>query len=267
MRYIRYTNSMLANIMRQSQRDTYLAQRKSAEQEDEQLYNCIIFDVDGTLIDTEQALIASLKQVLYEELGEVYEDGQLHFILGIPGRDALMKLEVKEIDKVDAKWNQYLQEYSHLMNVFPGIEHVLKTLHELTIPTGIVTSKTRQELIDDFVPFGLSTYVPHVICADDTLRHKPHPEPLLAFIEKYELDPAEAIYIGDTRYDMEAARGAGIDFALASWGCKTDISGHIRYKLRTPLDILQLLAPIMPIKAPSNNGGTAIENCRPPRSS
>ncbi|MCE5170017.1 HAD family hydrolase [Paenibacillus profundus] len=211
------------------------------------MYNCIIFDVDGTLIDTEQALIASLKQVLYEELGAVYEDEKLHLILGIPGRDALMKLEVKEIDTVQAKWNQYLQENAHLTTVFSGIEHVLKTLHERGMAAGIVTSKTRQELIDDFVPFGLSSYVPNAICADDTLRHKPHPEPLLAFIKKYGVDPTKAIYIGDTSYDMEAAHGAGIDFALALWGSKKEISGHVRYQLQSPLDILQLIAPLYPL--------------------
>jgi phosphoglycolate phosphatase-like HAD superfamily hydrolase len=104
-----------------------------------------------------------------------------------------------------------------------------------------VTSKTNEELINDFMPFGLSSYLTHTVCADDTVRHKPHPEPLLKFLEISGADPKKSIYIGDTIYDYECARDAGIDFGLALWGCKNHENIQAKYKFERPQDILGFL--------------------------
>jgi phosphoglycolate phosphatase-like HAD superfamily hydrolase len=105
----------------------------------------------------------------------------------------------------------------------------------------IVTSKTKEEFLNDFVPFGLINYFKLVVCADDTEKHKPNPEPILKFIELSGADKSKTIYIGDTKYDMDCAFGAGIDFALALWGAKSSIGINANYIFENPKQILELI--------------------------
>lgn len=203
------------------------------------MYSCILFDIDGTLINTEQALIRSLQKVLHEETGKHFKEEDLYFALGIPGHRALNQLNVQNIEQVNEKWNGYLKEYAHLIDVFSNIDQVLQTLRKRNIIMGIVTSKTRQELWDDFAPFGLLPYFDRVICADDTTNHKPHPEPLLTILHLIGAASTETLYVGDTLYDREAAHGAGIDFALAGWGAKERIEADLY--LQSPDEIIRYI--------------------------
>ncbi len=137
------------------------------------------------------------------------------------------------------KWNAYFKAYSHTVKVFDGLKETLSVLNEQSILTGIVTSRTKEEFANDFSPFGLDHYFKHVICADDTLRHKPYPDPILKFIEITKTDPSEMLYIGDTNYDMDCALGANVDFALALWGAGSLKGMSPHYVFETPLQILE----------------------------
>ena len=184
------------------------------------MYQCIIFDVDGTLIDTEISVKKSLQKVLSEETQKEYSLTDLDFILGIPGHIALEKFGVKNIKEVNRRWNEYMTDYKNQVTVFDGIEKILQKIKEKSIKTGIVTSKTRNELRDDFIPFGLMKYLDFYVCADDTINHKPNPDPILKFLEISGISADQAIYIGDTIYDYKAANAANVKFALALWGAK-----------------------------------------------
>ncbi|NNU75078.1 HAD family hydrolase [Clostridium estertheticum] len=205
------------------------------------MYNYIIFDVDGTLLDTEIAVLSSLQKLVSEELNKNYSFEDLKFALGIPGEVALNKLGITNILECSEKWNVYLKEYFHHVKIFDDIKESLVKLNEMGVSIGIVTSKTKEEFLNDFVPFGLSNYFKLVVCADDTEKHKPNPEPLLKFIELSEVDKSKTIYIGDTKYDLDCALGAGIDFALALWGAKSSIGIDANYILENPKQILDLV--------------------------
>jgi HAD superfamily hydrolase (TIGR01549 family) len=204
------------------------------------MYKYIIFDIDGTLIDTEIAIICALQKLLQSEKNRIYSPEELHFILGIPGKEALKELQIDNPDVAISKWNEYLTEYVSCIQLFPDIERVIKQLHEARIRTGIVTSKTRTEYTTDFIPFGLNQYFQFVVCADDTVHHKPQPEPLIKSLKMASAKPKEAIYIGDTIYDSQCAAAAGVDFALALWGTRNK-NIPSRYHLASPLDIPELL--------------------------
>ncbi|WP_238900139.1 HAD family hydrolase [Clostridium sp. YIM B02500] len=204
------------------------------------MYNCIIFDIDGTLLDTEIAVLSSLQKLVFEELNENLSFDELRFVLGIPGEVTLNKLGITNILDCNVKWNKYLKEYFHNVKVFDGIKDTLIKLNEIGILTGIVTSKTKEEFLSDFVPFELSNYFKLVVCADDTEEHKPNPEPILKFIELSGANKSKTIYIGDTKYDMDCAFGAGIDFALALWGAKSSIGINANYILENPKQVLKL---------------------------
>ena len=205
------------------------------------MYNCIIFDIDGTILDTEIAVLSSLQKLVFEELNKNLSFNELRFALGIPGEVTLNKLGITNILNCNVKWNRYLKEYFHHVKVFDGIKDTLIKLNEIGILTGIVTSKTKEEFLNDFVPFELNNYFKLVVCADDTERHKPNPEPILKFIELSGVDKSKAIYIGDTKYDMDCAFGAGIDFALALWGAKSSIGITANYIFENPKQVLELI--------------------------
>lgn len=205
------------------------------------MYNYIIFDIDGTILDTEVAVLSSLQKLLFEEFNKKFRFEELSFVLGIPGEVSLKKLGVSNLEESNTKWNKYLKEYFKHVKVFENIKDTLVKLDEMGISTGIVTSKTKEEFINDFEPFGLANYFKLVVCADDTEKHKPNPEPILKFIERSGADKSKTIYIGDTKYDMECAFSAGIDFALALWGAKSSTGINPTYAFKNPKEILELI--------------------------
>jgi HAD superfamily hydrolase (TIGR01549 family) len=205
------------------------------------MYNCIIFDIDGTLLDTEIAVLSSLQKLVFEELNKNLSFDELRFALGIPGEVTLNKLGIPNILDGNMKWNKYLKEYFHHVKVFDDIKDTLIKLNEIGILIGIVTSKTKEEFLNDFVPFELHNYFKLVVCADDTEKHKPNPDPILKFIELSGVNKSKTIYIGDTKYDMDCAFGAGIDFALALWGAKSSIGINANYILENPKQVLKLI--------------------------
>jgi HAD superfamily hydrolase (TIGR01549 family) len=205
------------------------------------MYNCIIFDIDGTLLDTEIAVLSSLQELVFEELHKNLSFDELRFALGIPGEVTLNKLGITNISYCNVKWNIYLKKYFHNVKVFDGIKDTLNKLNEIGILTGIVTSKTKEEFLNDFLPFDLNDYFKLVVCADDTEKHKPNPDPILKFIELSGVDKSKTIYIGDTKYDSDCAFGADIDFALALWGAKSSIGINANYILENPKQVLELI--------------------------
>lgn len=201
----------------------------------------IIFDVDGTILDTEKAVISSLQFVLKEE-GKVYHQDELRFALGIPGDAALKKLNIPDIEKVGSKWSRMVLEFSNEVLIFNGLKQVIETLSNSPIRLGIVTSKTKQEVTDEFDPFGISHHFEHIISASDTKKHKPHPEPLMECLERMNINKENTIYIGDSIYDLQCAKSVGVKFALALWGSKS-INGFetADFILNEPKDVLDLI--------------------------
>lgn len=207
------------------------------------MYKTFIFDIDGTLIDTEEAVLGSLQKMLKVHYNRDVEQHDLEFVLGIPGASSLPQLGVMDIELGNHYWNEYMKDYRHTIQVYEGIQQLLTTLKEKSIATGVVTSKTYQEYQSDFVPFGLAHVLDYIVCADDTELHKPHPDPLLKFLHSSESIAETSIYIGDTIYDYECARDAGMDFGLALWGCKHPERIPAKYKFEHPKEILSLINP------------------------
>lgn len=202
-------------------------------------YKHIVFDIDGTLLDTEYAVLHSLQETIMAMSGREIPCSELKFALGITGTDALKKLEIKDISHTIKLWDKNMCKYADTIKVFDGITELLKNLLNLDYEMGIVTSKTREEFVHDFCQFGINHYFKTIICADDTQEHKPNAAPLLKYMELSKADHGEVLYIGDSKYDSKCAENAGIDFALAVWGSHNK---HIRadYFLERPAVLLSL---------------------------
>ena len=205
------------------------------------MYKSVIFDVDGTLLNSDQAIILALQKVLQEEMDIEYPSEKLTYLLGMTSVNSLRMLEISNVERANEKLLHYLGVYHNLLSIYSGIEKMLEKLVENKIHTGIVTSKTREEFKADFIPFGLLKYFSHVICADDTAKHKPEPDPLLKYMEQTGVNPKTAIYIGDTVFDQICANEAKIDFGLALWGAKQPEAISATHRLDHPEDIYRFM--------------------------
>lgn len=203
-------------------------------------YKQIVFDIDGTLIDNEKAILYSLQRVMQEMEEKKFSFEELKFALGIPGEDALERLNTKNIPAVMKRWVELLQEYGHMVSVHTGIEELLETLSEKGYRLGLVSSRPRKLMEEDFDKYKISKYFEIRVCADDTTTHKPTAEPLLKYMELAGANQSEILYIGDSIHDSMCAQNAGVDFALAVWGSHTrEIRAN--YYPETPVDLLAVL--------------------------
>jgi HAD superfamily hydrolase (TIGR01549 family) len=205
-------------------------------------FKVIIFDIDGTLIDTFTPSLISLQQALFDTTGKSYTKDELVFHFGIPVEETLDQLKIdKEKQKgIEDKINENFYKMGDHNKFFDGVKEVIEELDKKGIFMGIVTSQMREEYDTGLKNSDVSKHFKLVICADDTIKHKPYPDPLDAFIQKTGYDKKEVIYIGDTNYDKMSAWSANITFGLACWGTmdKTIIAD---YYFKEPKDILKIL--------------------------
>ncbi|MDE6844289.1 MAG: HAD family hydrolase [Lachnospiraceae bacterium] len=203
-------------------------------------YKQIVFDVDGTLLNTESAILHSLQDTMRTISGETIPLEKLTFSLGITGEDALQILGVKDIAATMDLWNKKLRDYTDDMAVFDGMEELLESLLEQGCEMGIITSRTKEEFEYGFGQFDIKRYFKTIVCADDTKEHKPNAAPLSKYMELTGTDSEQVLYIGDSEYDSQCAENAGTDFALAGWGARNKMI-KASYYLEKPAELLPII--------------------------
>ena len=200
-----------------------------------------IFDIDGTLIDTELTGMGSLRRTIREFLGVEMEQSELFTYFGIPSAKASELLWPSDPAAFGERWEEHFQAMMNLAGPFEGIREVLEALRNASRKMGLVTSRSRYEFGKDPHLAAWLPYFSCSVCMKDTVRHKPDPEPLLAYMEKTGALPRSCIYLGDTPHDYACARAAGIPFALVDWrGRGPCVSSPDHYFTR-PEEILSLL--------------------------
>lgn len=201
-------------------------------------YKAIIFDVDGTMLNTEKSIILSLQQALLEYTSKSYAYEDLYFVLGIPGSEALSRLGIEDQEEIMTRWLALHHAMADLDSVFDGIRETINQLLENNIVLGVATSRVRSEFDRFLASYGFENCFTAVSCAEDTKRAKPFPDPLLSVLAKLNLSPEEALYVGDSVYDMKCAEAAGVDGALALWGACEPEKIESCYRLESPEQIL-----------------------------
>ncbi|MGL5243975.1 MAG: HAD family hydrolase [Sarcina sp.] len=204
-------------------------------------YKGIIFDLDGTMLNTEKMNIVPLQKLIKEELGKEVSYESLLKYRAYAGKKTLELLEFKDIKKSYAKWVKYVNEYEEGARLYDGFKVVIETLHENNILCGIASSKMKKQYEIDFLKTELQCYMTSVVLAEDTENHKPHPEPLLKVAEVLDVEPKDLLYVGDTIADFKASKAAGMSFALALWGAFDKNGIEADYELKAPLDILKVV--------------------------
>ncbi|KRN27535.1 pyrophosphatase ppaX [Lactobacillus selangorensis] len=209
------------------------------------MFQAILFDVDGTLVDTEDVVIRSMQQMLHDELGQDVPADQLTYVLGIPGTAAIKPFasDPDEAERLLAVWADNDARLTHESQLFAGIRPMLQQLQAQPIPLGIITSKTDAEWQTQMPRFQLEPFFNLIVTASDTTEHKPTPVPLQYACRNMQLTPEKTLYIGDSIYDMQSAHAAGAQFALAGWGAHPNPEfAKAEYRLEQPDDLLKLVS-------------------------
>lgn len=211
------------------------------------MYKLAVFDIDGTLIDTERTGVESLVVTIRELLGKDVSYEEAYQAFGIPSGKVAGLYGYDDAKRFGECWEENFIALSHHIKPFPGVLDALRRIKSSGIATGVVTSRNRMEFDYDDYLREMVPYLGHIVCSEDTVRHKPHPEPLLHCIELassavgISIRPCDVLFFGDTGHDFACARDAGCDFALADWKSRGWQGIQARYKFSSAQDMEAIL--------------------------
>jgi phosphoglycolate phosphatase len=194
----------------------------------------VLFDLDGTLLDTAQDFTQVLNQLLLQYGRDEISHAKVKETVS-DGARALVKLGF-EIDESHEYFNTYLQELLDLYAVkiknteaelFRGIPDLLNRINAENFHWGIVTNKPSRFTIPIIENYSALQKSAVIVCADQVAQGKPSPESLLLACEKMACEPEDCIYVGDHKRDIDAGKNANILTIAVSWGY---FSKHIQLK-------------------------------------
>ena len=181
-------------------------------------YTHIAFDIDGTLIDTQDTFTYSFARTILDLKGEVVPPADLVQYFGLPSMTGIEHVGFDDPDKALELWEKYYREMAAFRShPYPGVHDAIEKIAAAGIKMGVITSRSRDEFEYDRNLNPWRKYLQTVICADDTVKHKPDGEPAEAFAAAAGVEVSRCLYMGDTIMDARCAANAGMDFALATW--------------------------------------------------
>ena len=181
----------------------------------------LLFDLDGTLVDSIELILSSFRYTFRQHLGEVPPDSKWIAGLGTP-----LFTQLKEFTQEDAlaramiaTYRQYqLAHHDEFMRSYPGVSEAMAELRARGHTTAVVTSKMSDLAVRALDFTGLRDTIDIVIGMEDTQRHKPDPEPVRVALAKLGRAASEAVFLGDSPHDMASGNAAGVITVAAQWG-------------------------------------------------
>ena len=179
----------------------------------------VLFDLDGTVIDSGAIILASMRHAAKEVLGAEPPDEELMAAVGGPGLEAQMHaLAPDRVDELVSVYRAHNEPLHEGLMCCPGIDDLLVALKDEGHRLGIVTAKRRKTVELAFAQIPIEHLFETVVGGDETEKHKPDPEPLLLALERMNAKPGDAAYVGDAPFDVRAAKAAGIFAVGVTWG-------------------------------------------------
>ena len=183
-------------------------------------YRVILFDLDGTLIDSGPIIIASMRHASVTVLGREPDEAAVRDAIGGPGLIEQMRdLDPDRVDELVDVYRAHNEPLHATLETFDGIPELLRELVGRGHRLGIVTAKRRStvHLAFDRFPF-LQELTDVLVGSEDTERHKPDPDPVLEALRRIGATPEEAVYVGDSPFDIQAGNAAGAQTIAVGWG-------------------------------------------------
>ena len=207
----------------------------------------ILFDLDGTLLDTHDLILSSFRHATRTVLHTIIPDDQLMARVGVP-----LATQMADFTNDPATHQELLTVYrTHnaqfhdtMVKAFDGMAPVIAELQSRGLALGVVTSKRREVALQGLRLFGLDTAFAFVLGSDDCTHHKPRPEPILQGCAQLGFDPSACAYVGDSPFDLQAAQAAQVLSVAVTWGMfpkETLRAQHPDVVCRAPSDLLALV--------------------------
>lgn len=180
-----------------------------------------LFDLDGTLIDSVELILRSYRHTMRQHRGQEPADDVWMQGLGTPLWVQFRQFsdDPAEIDAMVATYREYnLAHHDQLVRPYDGVVDAVRALHVAGNALGLVTSKMRSGAVRGLRLAGLEDAFRVIVASDEVTHPKPHPEPVLVALERLGAEPETAVFIGDSRHDLECGRAARVKTAAVLWG-------------------------------------------------
>ena len=214
-------------------------------------YELVIFDWDGTLIDSEKSIVHCMQAALADIGAQAREPEAISNIIGLGLAEAIEalcpELNAGQRTSLVERYRYHFLS-SEPSEPFPGVVETLNTLSDQGYYLAVATGKGRMGLDKALRQTGFKQYFHVTKCADET-RSKPHPQMVLDIMEFVGVEPDKALMIGDTVYDLDMASNAGIDSAAVLYG----VHGQQRLLDCGPKICLQEIQDLLPWLIPQQS--------------
>lgn len=207
---------------------------------------CLLFDCDGTLIDTYDIILTSMRAIVNGTLGLSCTDDELMAGVGTPLEDQMRGFmpgaDQARIAEVVAAYRAHNDSiHDDAVRAFPGVTEGLERLREAGYKMGVITSK-RHFLADRGLKLcGIRDFFDVLIAPDDFPAHKPDPGPVLEGCRLLGAQPEKTAYIGDSPYDIEAGNAAACVSIAALWGMFSEASLKAQRPSLAVIDFMDLV--------------------------
>jgi len=207
----------------------------------------VLFDLDGTLIDSVRLILDSYHHTLAAHGLPARTDEDWLRGVGTPLQVQFAEWghDPATLDALIATYREYnLANHDRMVTVYPGVVAAVEAIRAAGLRTGLVTSKNRKGALRGLALVKLERMMDVLVCADEVTRPKPHPEPVEKAIALLGADPDTTVYVGDSIHDMHSGRAAGVRTAAVLWGpfSRSHLEDAIPdYWLETPADLVALI--------------------------
>lgn len=223
----------------------------NASQTDLSTIRGLLFDWDGTIVDSRLSMFLSMQYAYQKHVGILFPRDEEEFRRIAPMR-MVEHAAIYAKEHAAAVAESYIWYYANeghkKGNIFPGMRETLAELRKRGYALGVVTNTTRQRMQADLDHLQLANAIDSIVTADETTERKPHPAPLLKGAEKLQLAPRELAYIGDFSGDILAAHAAGMLSVAALYGgvylIESVLAAQPTCTIQTPPDLLNLFPGI-----------------------
>jgi HAD superfamily hydrolase (TIGR01509 family) len=182
-------------------------------------YKCIIFDMDGTLTQTNQLIYDAFNYVAEKYVHKSFTPQEIHGFFGPPEKEAVQRMiGPGHIDEAMVEYYRfYNDKHNALASLYPGILDILRFLHSQEVLIALFTGKGRRTTDITLEMFEIERYFDITITGDDVEEFKPSGEGIRSILSRFSLQPSEVLMVGDAVVDVLAAREAGADVASVVW--------------------------------------------------
>jgi len=182
-------------------------------------YAAVVFDLDGTLVDSVELITVSFQHAIKEVLGRDASREEAVAHVGTPLREQMIKISPSHADELVAVYREFNhREHDRMLKLYDGILDLLNRLTCAGVKLGLVTSKSRATTQMAFDLTGIDVYFDATVCCDEAPGNKPSAEPILFCLAGLQTAPEDAAYVGDSPADIQAAHAAGVTAIAVSWG-------------------------------------------------